>query len=209
MFTVGSVADSPVLSINKRTPKSPLAGKVKTFLGISLLCCFRSFNNVLNIINCLWNLSQTLHAQRLLSPPTFPHGTLWQMQIGGCNKGCGFGGLRQKWTCCKLGAIVGWLSARDGLPMSKVTQEPVDNQTAELAGSLLGLVFLTLCQMCSSEPPCQHMGAVWGWLCPGSCPRIQRSLFCAHWELSNVCLDFGKGVCVSNRVLMWRLLPSR
>lgn len=91
MFTVGSVADSPVLSINKSTPRSPLAGKVKTFLGISLLCCFRSFNNVLNIINCLC-LSQALHAQRLLSPPTSPLGTLWQMQIGGFNKDCGSGG---------------------------------------------------------------------------------------------------------------------
>lgn len=82
-------------------------------------------------------------------------------------------------------------------------QESVGNQAAGHAGSLLGLVSLTLCQTCPSEPPCQHMGAVWGWLCPGSCPRIQQGLFRAHWELSNVCLDFGKGIYVSNRVLMW------
>lgn len=105
MFTVGLVADNPVQSINKRTPRSPLAGKVKTFLGISLLCCFRSFNNVLNIINCLC-LNQTLHAQRVLSPPISPHGALWQTQVGSFDKGYRLGALRrpegQKPSCCRL-----------------------------------------------------------------------------------------------------------
>jgi len=32
MFTVGSVADNLVQSINKRTPRSPLLGKLKPFL---------------------------------------------------------------------------------------------------------------------------------------------------------------------------------
>lgn len=32
MFTVGSVADNPMQSINKRTPRSHLLGKLKPFL---------------------------------------------------------------------------------------------------------------------------------------------------------------------------------